>query len=353
MSPRVAYWTSAFEPEMEAVAAEVALLRRRFPASIAWGLSRRHWARMSWRRGYCVHPRLHLVFRAATRVLEPMFDLNHIFGSLGDWFYLHRARNRPTVLTVATHTSQVHPSWLDNVDRFVAEYPEARATLQRLGGERKRIDLIFPPVDLERFRPAPAPEGPFTVLFASSPDEEGWLAARGVPLILEAAALRPAVRFRLLWRPWGNSARCVRRWLAEREQPNVELVVERCADMPARYRQAHVTIAPFTEKDRSKPAPNSLVESLASGRPVLTSEVVGLADVVRDGLAGLVSPADGPALAECLDRLKAEWAFYARNARRLAERWFGADQFLRAYEQVYEEVLDRSARTPLLVPALL
>ena len=35
--------------------------------------------------------------------------------------------------------------------------------------------LIFPPVDLARFAPAPPPPGPFTVLFASSPDKEGWL----------------------------------------------------------------------------------------------------------------------------------------------------------------------------------
>src|SRR5205807_895877 len=92
LSPRIAYWTSSFEFEMEGIASEVALLRQHFPRSVAWGLSHRHRLLLSQRRGYCLHPRLHLVFRAATRVLEPLFQLNHIFGALGDWFYLAGSR---------------------------------------------------------------------------------------------------------------------------------------------------------------------------------------------------------------------------------------------------------------------
>src|SRR5437868_4491087 len=105
MSPRVAYWTSAFEADMEAVASEVTLLRGRFPGSIAWGLSHHHWCRLSQKRGHVFHPRLHLLFRLATWLLEPAFQLNHVFGALGDWFYLQSNRQRPTILTAATHST--------------------------------------------------------------------------------------------------------------------------------------------------------------------------------------------------------------------------------------------------------
>ena len=70
VSPRIAYWTSSFEPHLEAIASEVALLRQAFPSSVAWGMSHRRWALLSRRRGYCLHPRLHLLFRLATRLLE-------------------------------------------------------------------------------------------------------------------------------------------------------------------------------------------------------------------------------------------------------------------------------------------
>ncbi len=204
MPPRIVYWTSSFEPDMEAVASEVAALRRQFPSSVTWGLSHRHWVLLSLRRGYCLHPQLHLAFRAAARALEPLFQINHIFGSLGDWHYLQGARRRPTVLTIATVGDPVAKPLLDRVDRFVVEYPAGRDELVRLGIDKSRIHLVFPPTDLGRFTPTEAPEGPFTVLFASSPERSDWLESRGVLLILEVAALRPAMRFRLLWRSLGR-----------------------------------------------------------------------------------------------------------------------------------------------------
>ena len=338
MPPRVAFWTGAFDTEMEAVAAEVAVLRRRFPGSFAWGLSHRHWFLLSRARGWCLHPRLHLVFRAVTRVLEPAFDINHLFGSLGDWFYLQGRRRRPTVVTMATLQPPVAPTLLERVDRFVVEHPTGRDVLARLGIESPRVRLIFPPVDLQRFRPTSPSPGPFTVLFASSPDKAAWLAARGVPAILDAAALRPHMRFRLLWRPWGDSQHPVRRWIEDRELHNVELVVGCASDMVSEYGHAHVTVAPFTDGERSKPAPNSLIESLACGRPVLLSDVVGLADMIEEGGAGVVSPTTGDALATGLDRLRTDWDVYSARARQLAERWFDVRLFCDSYARLYSEL---------------
>lgn len=344
MSPRIAYWTSAFEPDMEAIAGQVALLRKHFPSSLAWGLSHRHWALFSPRRGYCLHPRLHLLFRAVTRVLEPAFQLNHIVGSLGDWFYLVGVRRRPTILTMAAMQPPVAPKLLDSVDRFVAEYPAGRDYLEGLGIARNRIRVILPPVDLRRFVPQPAPSGPFTVLFASSPDLESWLEGRGIPLLLDAASRRPHMRFRMLWRPWGNSVHQVRRWIAERNLHNVELIVERASDMARHHQNAHVTVAPFTDPQQCKAAPNSLIESLACGRPVLVTSVVGLAELIAEHRGGLVSETSGEALAEQLDRLQSDWAIHASAARRLAEQCFATPRFLQAYERLYADTLGRPAK---------
>jgi glycosyltransferase involved in cell wall biosynthesis len=327
---------------MEAVAAEVAVLRRHFRSSFTWGLSDRHWLLLSWKRGWCVHPRLHLVFRALTAMLEPAFDLNHVVGSLGDWFYLAGSRRRPTLLTMAVHQPPVGRSLLDRVDRFVVETPSGREELQRLGICGQRMHLVFPPVDLERFRPATRTTDRFTALFASSPELEDWLDARGVPQLLDAARLRPDIRFRLLWRPWGNSLPRVRRWIREGQLANVELIVERSRDMARHYQHAHVTVAAFTDARRCKPAPNSVTESLACGRPVLLTPSVGLASVVEQGGAGITCRGSGEALADGLDRLKADWNGFAHNARALAERCFGVPRFVAAYQRVYDQLLRRA-----------
>jgi glycosyltransferase involved in cell wall biosynthesis len=338
VSPRIAYWTSGFEPEMEAISMEVALLRRRFTSSFTWGLSPRHWALFSPRRGFCLHPHLHLLFRGVTRVFESMFQLHHIFGSIGDWFYLEGPRTRPTVLTMALDAPPVQQPLLDRIDRFVAEWPGAREQLGRLGVGSDRVRMILPPVNLSKFAPSRPPEDPFTVLFASSPERVDWLESRGVPQILDAAALRPDIQFRLLWRPWGQSRSVVREWLQTRALPNVELVVGRCSDMASQYNAAHATLAPFTGTDQFKPAPNSLIESLSCGRPVITSPEVGISELVSEVGGGLVCPARGEDIANALDRLQGDWSTYSTRARMLAEKYFSEDRFIQDYAQLYEEL---------------
>ena len=290
MSLRIAYWTSGFEPSMEAVSSEVHLLRRSFPRSVVWGLSHRRWCRLSLQeRSWCLHPRLHLVFRGMTRLLESRFDLNHVFGSLGDWFYLEGRRRRPIVLTATVFSTPVHPSLLERVDRFVVESTSGRELLQEQGIDASRIRLVFPPVDLKRFTPMGKPNGPFTVLFASSPERVAWLESRGILLLLDTAALLPDVHFRLLWRPWGNGLREVREWVQRRSLRNVEISVGRFADMASQYQAAHITIAPFTRIEHCKLMPNSLIESLACGRPVLATPQVGLSQMIADERCGLVT----------------------------------------------------------------
>lgn len=339
MSPRVAYWVSSFETEMEAVAAEVACLRRAFPGSVAWGISPRHWMRLSWRDGFGFHPRLHLAFRAMTRVAQYAFDLNHIVGGAGDWFHLIAAWKHPIVLTVCLPGPGCDEKLLAKVDQFVVEWPAAGRELERVGIDRDRIRVIFPPVDLGRFCPTAAPEGPFTVAFASSPERADWLEARGVRLILEAASLCPKMRFRLVWRPWGDSLPEVRRWIEERGLANVELVVGRFAEMAGQYQAAHVCVAPFTQPDRCKGTPNSLLESLACGRPVVVTPEVGLAEVVAEQKVGIVCDANGESLAKSLDAIARDWKAFSRRARELAERWFAAERFLEAYDNVYKSLM--------------
>ncbi len=339
MSPRIAYWTSAFETEMEAVASEVGLLRRNFRSSVSWGLSHHHWAMMSRRRGFCVHPKLHLLFRAATRVFQPLFQINHIFGSVGDWFYLNGSKGRPTVLTAAAQAAPVSSELLGQVDRFVVEHPGGRDELVRLGVDGSRVRLVFPPVDLERFRPIAATNEKFTVLFASSPDDEAWLEPRGVVALLDAATHCPDMHFRLLWRPWGNSQGRVEQLIRDRDLTNVEICVGRVEDMSREYQRCDVTVAPFVDMNHCKPAPNSLLESLACGRPVLCSPQVGVAEMIERQKCGVVTDPSGVEIADGLRRIQREQVEMARKAREVAEQHFDERSFISSYDTIYRELL--------------
>lgn len=342
MSPRIAFWTSAFDAHMEAIASEVALLRQRFPCSVSWGLHPSHRMMLSRQRGFCLHPRMHLLFRGLTRLAEPFFQLNHIYGSTSDWFYLSGVRTRPTVLTVAATGVAVDRNLLERVDYFAVEYPAGRDELRALGVDKNCIELVLPPVDLNRFRPTSRPDGPFTILFASSPENPDWFEARGVTLLLEAAALRPQYRFRLLWRPWGRSLPIIEREIRQRELTNVDLVTGCISDMPTEFHRTHVTIAPFTQRDRCKPAPNSLIESLACGRPVLCTSEVEIADLIHETGCGNVCPTNAQAVAESLDSLESDWETLSYCSRFVAESYFAQDRFLSDYERIYGNLIGTS-----------
>lgn len=339
MSPRVAYWTSAMHPEMEAVASEVALLRQSFPMSLTWGITSSPGLQCSWRRGFAIHPRMHLAFRASTFFLQRAFHINHLFGGLGDWFHLVSLRSHPSVLTLAVDSPPCDPSLLERIDQFVVEWPEARDTLSSLGIERERTQLIFPPVNLKRFQPTHTPDGPLKVLFASSPDHSDLLAARGIPLLLSAAERLPHVTFRLLWRPWGNSYESVAEEIRRRELLNVELQRERITDMAIEYQNAHATIAPFTDMLKCKPVPNSLIESLACGRPVILTNLIGVSNLIQEKRCGIVCPPTVDGICDAIERVSSNYNNLKSSTRTAAEKWFSEETFIQKYRSLYSELL--------------
>jgi glycosyltransferase involved in cell wall biosynthesis len=67
--------------------------------------------------------------------------------------------------------------------------------------------------------------------------------------------------------------------------------------------------------------PRTILDAMASGLPVLASDVGGIADVVVDGEVGLlVSPGDRPALVAGLRRLAADGDLRSTLGRRARER---------------------------------
>lgn len=323
---------------MEGVAGEVAALRSAFPNSLVWGVSARDARWISWKHGICFNPRLYWAFRIMTGLWQRRINVNHLFGSVGDWHHLKSLINRPTIMTVCLRGRAEHSQLLERVDRFAVEWPGAKGDLKALGVGEDRIRLVLPPVDLSRFRADARPPDQFSVLFASSPDRAEWLESRGVDLILDAAQQCPEMRFVLVWRPWGDSLPAIRQLVANRGLKNVEIVTGKHADMSSFYQNTHVTVAPFRDGTRSKPTPNSILESLSSGRPVVVSDAVGISEMIADARAGLVSDPKQCPLSECLNRIKADWLKMSEHARRLAEAAFDMRRFVKAYESLYEEI---------------
>lgn len=90
--------------------------------------------------------------------------------------------------------------------------------------------------------------------------------------------------------------------------------------------------------------PSSLLEAMAMGKPVITTDAPGCRDVVEDGKTGFIAPVKNPrALADCMLRLaglsRAEREGMGRNARAKVLREFDEKVVVGAYLQLVRNAL--------------
>ncbi len=107
----------------------------------------------------------------------------------------------------------------------------------------------------------------------------------------------------------------------------------------AAYAAADIVAVPSADENM----PNTAIEAMACGRPVVAADAGGMRDAVRDGETGiLVPPRDADALARALRQLldSAEMrASMGANGRADAEREFDADLQARRFEALYQSIL--------------
>ncbi len=115
-------------------------------------------------------------------------------------------------------------------------------------------------------------------------------------------------------------------------------------DMPEIFQGAHIVCLPTSYGEG---VPKVLIEAAACGRPIVTTDVPGCNDIVRNGWNGLLVPKKNrealvAALLELLaDREKR--SMMGRNGRELVEREFDVELVVAATMTVYEELRQNQA----------
>jgi glycosyltransferase involved in cell wall biosynthesis len=105
------------------------------------------------------------------------------------------------------------------------------------------------------------------------------------------------------------------------------------------YSVADVFVCPTLQDN----LPNTVLEALACGVPIVGFDVGGVPDVVRDGITGILVPAgDDAALGEAIRRLLAEperLAAMSANCRRIAVEEYTLKVQAKRYIELYERIL--------------
>jgi glycosyltransferase involved in cell wall biosynthesis len=220
------------------------------------------------------------VLEAARRTGVP--DLVSIQGGDGHWVGTCCTTHAEAMRTVVDHAGAVLIGSASFRDEVVGN----------LGSDPARFTIVPGATDTRRFTPAERPLGalqdPPVLLFHGRVDRR-----KGVLDLLEA--LPDGVRLVVSGiGPDLDEAR------ARADGRTTFLGYVPPDEAPAVYRSADVFVSPTYSEGFS----NTILEAMASGLPVVTTDSVGVVDAVRDGENGLLhAPGDVAGLRSALDRV--------------------------------------------------
>ncbi|HEX9780856.1 MAG TPA: glycosyltransferase family 4 protein [bacterium] len=349
MPHAVALFVNEYAPQWEGVARSARVLWTHLRRRQEFDVTMQGWVGgAAWRRepGRLLYGRLLRPAGAlAVLALDRRVRLRHVYGSLTGRWYLRLLRREPLIVTnaagfVESNLASSRSGWA-RVTAAVVECARDAARLTAWGMPASRIHLIYPGLDADAFRaPEPPSDGPFRIGFSSAPLAAGEraLASRGVDLLVAAARARPDIEVVLLWR--GRSLRALRRMLGSHPPGNVTVVDRIIARAAEYYGTLHAAVLASRSVQDCKPCPNSVMESLAAGRPVAVSSAVGVADLIRERGCGVVFEPELDGLLEAVDRLRSDYARLRAASRPAAEASFGAERFAGAYAALYGRLLE-------------
>lgn len=210
---------------------------------------------------------------------------------------------------------------------------------RQIGVEAKNIYLVRGSgVDLQQFRPSPEPSGDPVVLLASR-----MLWNKGVREFVEAAKLVRSrgilAHFVLAGRTDPSSPAAIpEQQLMEWHNAGLVQWWGHCEDMPTIMARANLVCLP----SYAEGIPKVLLEAAASGRAIVTTDVAGCRDVVRDKVNGRLVPArDSARLADAIIDLLNNPTMRQRMGqwgRKIAESEFSQElvtgQILDVYQQI-------------------
>jgi glycosyltransferase involved in cell wall biosynthesis len=295
-------------------------------------------------------------------ILREDFDLIHAHLPTpwsADWSALAAAaKRRPMVLTyyndivgegamerIARLYNWVNLKFvLKKASKIIIIQPDYINASPHLKGHEKKVVSIPVGVDLERFRPLATRADEKTLFFLSVLDR--FHRYKGLDdLLLALSAVKkevPDVRLIVggggdLLEHYRNLSECL--GLAE----NVEFLGRVPDDMLANYyNRCGIFVLPSVSMAQEGFG-MVLLEAMACGKPVICTDIVGVADEVKAEGAGLiVEPSNVDQLAGAICHLLQNGSFAQKMGevgRRLVEERYGWEKVAKRVEEVYEELI--------------
>ena len=347
----ITYYVQRYRPQYEAISKEVELLATYFATqqNTTTHIHDLHLDGLKNIKKTLSHTSFHFAYYPllfpTTILKSKKSNINHIYTSLGDLPYLpllSTLNKKNTILTAAASCNKkkikARLPYLKKIQKIIVETKYHQQLLLTLGLPPENIKLIYPPVDLTAFTyQTPPKQQPFTILYASCPTRKEDFEKRGVYLLIETAKQLPNTQFILLWRH--SAHQDIINLLKKENIQNITVTNEIIQNMNNYYAKAHCTIIPYTiQDDFLKLIPNSAIESLAAGKPILTSTKTEISEIITAEHSGISFEPTTQSLIKSIQELQQKYTLYQKKCTSIAQKYFDQKKYIEEYTKIYQEI---------------
>lgn len=304
-------------------------------------------------------PGPHFPYDLVPILMREGIDLVHVYYGHKAVKYLPMLEHWGGPFVVSFHGVDVskfcgEPGYLEALGRVFAK---AKIVMARSASLMAEVRALGCPEEKLRLNRTPIPLDAFPSQLRSAPSDGAWrlvqasrlIPKKGLFTTLEALALIvpqfPKLKFILCGDGPSKAEFLSRRdalgltnhvelrgWLSQKE-------------LLAEYQRSHLFLHPseMTDTSDQEGIPNSMLEAMATGLPVVATRHGGIPEAVTSGQDGLLVPEKTPvALAEALTRIlsdPATFETYSREAASSVRQNFGLTQQVANLESCYHEAL--------------
>lgn len=265
------------------------------------------------------------------KIYEKILNRIIITGGLDSIFL--RYLDHKKCVPIVTALSNINNSNIARIQEICSNVPwvivqscNTKKQLTNLGVDPSKIVLLYPLIDTRKFEfKEPRSSGEFRILFASAPNldvpgEDNFF-DKGVPMLLESMKLLidqgEICRLVIVWR--GKYTKELYQKITELNILDRVEIIDKILDMQDVYRDIDATVIPYQNLHRSPEVPSSALESLFSGRPVITTDVGEISKIVDHYDCGCVSKPNSTDFSEKIQKLRKNYIHYHNNCAVFAQ----------------------------------
>ena len=351
MTPRITFlvtYPRDVDPQREAIAQDIAALAEQTQAQVL------HIAPPERLRPIFPERLFGMWLLPQLRRLSQTTDVFHVWHGHPRFFSLFNLLNTrctPVVYSVVSGLRPHHPpaqaQRFNTLARLLVSNDRDARQLSAWNIHNQAV--IRAGIRVERFiKTPPPPVGPgqpFRLLMGSAPWSLAGFQHKGIDGLLDAMTQLPNLQVAFLWRGFVYDemmARIRSRHLQDRAQ-----VLNEKADVNAQLERAHAAILTVDDASTVKAYPNSLMEAVVSGRPVIVSQPIPMSDDVTANGYGVVVPDVAPrTLVAAIQELMTHYPRYQQAADAYPAQAFSRERWQQAHLALYQALIQPANPAP-------